>query len=223
MPAERTKLAFWQAVVTPLIAVTVFFVLFEGVLALVGVESVLRSEDPFVGFVSNVPLFVEATDADGRKVLTTAGNKLVFFNRQKFAREKAPGTYRIFCLGGSTTYGRPYDDTTSFAGWLRELLPMADTRRRWHQRRRHQLCQLPGGPPDAGAGSLRAGSLHRLFGSQRISRGANLWDPAGRSGRDHVDRGAARSHANVGGAELCAEPSEPGVAYGIEWSGSASR
>jgi tetratricopeptide (TPR) repeat protein len=131
MPAERTKLAFWQAVVTPLIAVTVFFVLFEGVLALVGVESVLRSEDPFVGFVSNVPLFVKATDADGRKVLTTAGNKLVFFNRQKFAREKAPGTYRIFCLGGSTTYGRPYDDTTSFAGWLRELLPMADTRRRW--------------------------------------------------------------------------------------------
>ncbi len=117
--------------VTPLVAVGVFFGLLEGLLALVGVEPVLRSEDPFVGFVSNVPLFVEATDADGRKILTTAENKLVFFNRQQFPREKAPETYRIFCLGGSTTYGRPYDDTTSFAGWLRELLPVADPRRRW--------------------------------------------------------------------------------------------
>ena len=118
----REKLALWQAVVTPLVAVGVFFGLLEGVLALVGVEPVLRSEDPFVGFVSNVPLFVDATDADGRQILTTAENKLVFFNRQQFSREKAPGTYRIFCLGGSTTYGRPYDDTTSFAGWLRERL-----------------------------------------------------------------------------------------------------
>jgi len=130
-PSERKKLVLWQALVTPLIAVGVFFGLLEGLLALVGVEPVLRSEDPFVGFASDVPLFVEATEADGRKILTTADNKLVFFNRQQFPREKAPGTYRIFCLGGSTTYGRPYEDTTSFAGWLRELLPVADPRRHW--------------------------------------------------------------------------------------------
>jgi tetratricopeptide (TPR) repeat protein len=129
--AARAKLALWQAVITPLVAVVVFFGLLEGVLALAGVEPVLRSQDPFVGFVSNVPLFVEETDADGRKILTTARNKLAFFNRQEFPREKAAGTYRIFCLGGSTTYGRPYDDATSFAGWLRELLPVADPRRRW--------------------------------------------------------------------------------------------
>jgi tetratricopeptide (TPR) repeat protein len=100
-------------------------------LALVGVEPVLQREDPFVGFVSNVPLFVEETDPNGQQILTTAENKLVFFNEQRFAREKSPGTYRIFCLGGSTTFGRPYDDATSFAGWLRELLPVADSRRRW--------------------------------------------------------------------------------------------
>jgi len=67
-----------------------------------------------------VPLFVEETDPDGRKFLATPENKLVFFNQQRFPREKAPETYRIFCLGGSTTYGRPYNDTTSFAGWLRQ-------------------------------------------------------------------------------------------------------
>ncbi len=130
-PAERKKLALWQGVVTSLVAVGVFFGLLEAVLALVGVEPVLRSKDPFVGFASKVPLFVEETDPDGRKFLATPKNKLVFFNQQRFPREKAPETYRIFCLGGSTTYGRPYNDTTSFAGWLRQLLPVADSRRRW--------------------------------------------------------------------------------------------
>jgi tetratricopeptide (TPR) repeat protein len=118
-------------VVTPLVSVGVFFGLLEGVLALVGVEPALRSEDPFVGFVANVPLFVEETDPKGRKILTTPKNKLVFFNHQQFPRHKEPGTYRIFCVGGSTTYGRPYGDATSFAGWLRELLPVADPQRRW--------------------------------------------------------------------------------------------
>ncbi len=37
------------------------------------------------------------------------------------------GATRIFCLGGSTTFGRPYDDTTSFAGWLREFAAAADS------------------------------------------------------------------------------------------------
>ncbi|MEZ5393510.1 MAG: tetratricopeptide repeat protein [Bryobacterales bacterium] len=32
-------------------------------------------------------------------------------------------------MGGSTTYGRPYDDRLSFSGWLRELLPIADPTR----------------------------------------------------------------------------------------------
>jgi len=123
--------AFWQRALTPLIAIGVFFGILEGVLALAGVEPVLRSEDPFVGFVPGIPLFVEQTDADGQKILATPENKLVFFNRQRFPREKAPGTYRIFCLGGSTTFGRPYGDATSFAGWLRELLPVADPQRRW--------------------------------------------------------------------------------------------
>jgi tetratricopeptide (TPR) repeat protein len=120
-----------QAVVTSLVALVVFFGLLEGVLVLVGVEPALRSGDPFVGFVSNAPLFAEQTDPDGRSILTTARNKLSLFNAQQFPREKAPGTTRIFCLGGSTTYGRPYDDTTSFAGWLRELLPVADPGQSW--------------------------------------------------------------------------------------------
>lgn len=127
--SQRTPL--WQALMLPAISVAVFLLLLEGGLALFGVQPASQSEDPFVGFADNAPLFVPSAAANGTEWLTTASNKKDFFNRQSFAREKGPGTYRIFCLGGSTTYGRPYDDSTSFAGWLRELLPAADKSKQW--------------------------------------------------------------------------------------------
>ncbi len=54
-----------------------------------------------------------------------------WFNSQEFPAKKGRTHYRIFCVGGSTTYGRPYDDTTSFAGWLREYLKAADPKQNW--------------------------------------------------------------------------------------------
>jgi tetratricopeptide (TPR) repeat protein len=56
---------------------------------------------------------------------------LAWFNAQTFPREKPEGTYRIFSIGGSTTNGRPYDDATSFSGWLREYLKATATGRQW--------------------------------------------------------------------------------------------
>jgi tetratricopeptide (TPR) repeat protein len=111
--------------------VVLLALLVEGGLALFGVQPQLNQEDPFVGFVSSIRLFVESTDAEGRPIMVTGNNKRGFFNLQQFAVPKAPDTYRIFCLGGSTTYGRPYADVTSFCGWLRELLPVAQPGRRW--------------------------------------------------------------------------------------------
>jgi len=101
----------------------VFVAAAEGLLALAGVEPSLEREDPYVGFAERIPLFVPAHDEHGREVFETAPNKLRFFNPQRFAARKPAGTRRIFCVGGSTTYGRPYSDATSFCGWLRELLP----------------------------------------------------------------------------------------------------
>jgi hypothetical protein len=75
-----------------------------------------------------MPLYVPS--ADGQQ-MTTAANKTAYFNVQSFPRVKAPGTFRIFTLGGSTTYGHPYADPTSFSGWLRELLPVADKTKHW--------------------------------------------------------------------------------------------
>jgi tetratricopeptide (TPR) repeat protein len=124
------RVPLWLALVLPVLAVLVFFLLLEGGLAIFGVQPASQSEDPFVGFAAS-PLFVPASAASGETMMTTAPNKKDYFNRQNFPEQKAPGSYRIFCLGGSTTYGRPYDDTTSFAGWLRELLPAADKDKNW--------------------------------------------------------------------------------------------
>jgi tetratricopeptide (TPR) repeat protein len=127
--SRRTSV--WLALVLPVAAIVIFSLLLEGGLALVGVEPALQTEDPFVGFAANVPLFVPSPGPASGQMLTTAPNKQGLFNSQSFPREKAPGTFRIFCLGGSTTYGRPYNDTSSFSGWLRELLPAADRNKKW--------------------------------------------------------------------------------------------
>ncbi len=109
-----------------------FFLLFlEVVLWFVGVKPLYLSEDPFVGFASGQPLCVLQNRTIGGNVYVTNPAKISHFNWQSFPQKKAAGTYRIFTVGGSTTYGHPYHDPTSYSGWLRELLPVADPSRKW--------------------------------------------------------------------------------------------
>ena len=105
-----------------------FFVLLEGGLALFGVQPAIVGEDPFVGFSSYRKLYRPASSGDA---LETAPDKLALFNAQQFSRRKPPGTVRIFTVGGSTTYGRPFEDGTSFSGWLRSYLQALPGERRW--------------------------------------------------------------------------------------------
>ena len=121
----------FKNILLSVIAVTVFFGAVELVLASFGVQPELLTEDPLVGFAENVPQFVEATRPDGTVILRTARNKRGLFNYQEFPREKGGNSYRIFCMGGSTTYGRPYGDRVSFCGWLRTYLKAADPTRNW--------------------------------------------------------------------------------------------
>ncbi len=109
-------------------SLVVFFSGVELMLALAGVQPILVESDPYVGFQSSIRLYEVSESGDD---LQTAGNKLEFFNAQRFPRIKAEGTSRVFTLGGSTTYGRPYDDRTSFSAWLREYLRVVDPSRRW--------------------------------------------------------------------------------------------
>lgn len=105
--------------------------------ALIAVELALRAagvgpdigDDPYVGFDGVVRLY--APDPDEPGLLVTAEGRRNHFNVQRFAAEKPAGVRRVFCVGGSTTYGRPYTDVVSFPGWLRELLPLVDPDTAW--------------------------------------------------------------------------------------------
>jgi hypothetical protein len=127
----KHPIARWKKACFALIVTAAFFLLFEMILFAAGVRPLLHERDPYVGFSSTIPLFVERMGSEGQMTRVTADNRLRLFNQQQFSSTKSADTYRIFCLGGSTTYGRPYDDRTSFAGWLREFLPEADKSRQW--------------------------------------------------------------------------------------------
>ncbi|UCB54848.1 MAG: tetratricopeptide repeat protein [Thiotrichales bacterium] len=122
---------FLKNLLFSIILISGFFLTAELVLALAGVRPLLLSEDPLVGFADTVPQFIKANRADGAEMYITAQNKLELFNFQEFPQQKGERSYRIFCIGGSTTYGRPYQDKLSFCGWLRAYLAAADPSRDW--------------------------------------------------------------------------------------------
>ena len=122
---------FYKNILLAITSTSAFFIAFEAFLAMVGVQPLILTEDPLVGFAGNVPQFVESTQPDGSVILKTAINKRRMFNYQEFPKIKGDNSYRIFCMGGSTTYGRPYYDRVSFCGWLRAHLKAADPSRDW--------------------------------------------------------------------------------------------
>ena len=131
-PRTQVKqLPTWKKAIFGLMVSFVLLVALELVLALAGVKVARFEQDPYVGFSRKVPHFVPDTGAAEAGTLVTAENKRRVLNLQRFAAKKPKNTYRIFCLGGSTTYGHPYTDPTSFCGWLRAMLPKADPSRRW--------------------------------------------------------------------------------------------
>ncbi len=71
---------------------------------------------------ADAPAFVErGARLETAPALVEQGN-----SRESFAREKAPGVKRIFCVGDSTTAGWPYNPVGSYPRWLAAIL--ADAR-----------------------------------------------------------------------------------------------
>lgn len=127
----RQPLRWYKKLTFSVVTTVAVLAVVEFALRLAGVQPVTESRDPFVGFSQQIPLMEPVRDAAGKEYLRTARGKLVWFNDQLFPKRKEKGTRRVFSLGGSTTYGHPYDDTTSFSGWMREYLPVADGTHRW--------------------------------------------------------------------------------------------
>jgi tetratricopeptide (TPR) repeat protein len=125
------QLPIWKKSLFGAVTTLAFIGTLEIVLAVIGVQVKSKTEDPWVGFSSYAPLLTQRTNQNGESVLVTADNKLTWFNRIEFKRKKADNTYRIVCLGGSTTYGHPFWDVTSYSRWLREFLPTIDGSKKW--------------------------------------------------------------------------------------------
>ncbi|MBI2826338.1 MAG: SGNH/GDSL hydrolase family protein [Planctomycetia bacterium] len=85
-------------------------------------------DDPFVGFRSVRPLFV-LNEQGTRYEIPKA--RQGYFRPESFAAQKLADEYRIFCLGGSTVQGEPFETGTSFPTWLEIALEAADPARRY--------------------------------------------------------------------------------------------
>ena len=106
-----------------------------GLLPLIALEAALRlfglgrpadRPDPFAGFNGDAPLF----ERQGA-VYRTARARAPFIAPQEFSVAKPPGSFRLFCFGGSTVYGHPYTGETAFPKWLELELAARDPGRSW--------------------------------------------------------------------------------------------
>ena len=91
-----------------------------GLLPLLILELALRvlgvgvaEHDPYAEFAGDVPVFERIGNE-----YHTAKQRQPFLAHQKFPVKKFPHTVRIFCFGGSTVHGRPYQADTAFPKWL---------------------------------------------------------------------------------------------------------
>ena len=118
---KQDKKKFIFAILTALLPV-VFFIVLEGILRLFG----LFQQEPFIQESSSggreyyqLNPWVAKRYFDSRKV-TVPG-----LQPEKFLKDKNPQTFRIFCLGESTTAGFPFDCQVPFPAQLRYLLTQA--------------------------------------------------------------------------------------------------
>lgn len=119
-PAGRRRLAFKAiALLLPLLGLA----LLEGGLRLAGYGPDLRL------FVTDAqhPDYWVMNPAAARRYFTQAANAPVG-NAELFRKHKAPGTFRVFVLGESTTIGYPYMHNAAFPRWLHYRLLRARPR-----------------------------------------------------------------------------------------------
>jgi len=100
------------------------FMLLEIGLRCVDLGRPADSSDPLSGFNRRSQLFERKGN-----VYRTARARERFFLPQEFPAAKPPNGFRIFCLGGSTVYGHPYQADTAFPKWLELELNASDSTR----------------------------------------------------------------------------------------------
>ena len=85
-------------------------------------------DDPFVTYKSVRPLFSLSDDGLRYKIHES---RLDWFYPDSFAAKKGDDTFRIFCIGESTTGGSPFTIETAYSTWLKLSRDAADPTRNW--------------------------------------------------------------------------------------------
>jgi lysophospholipase L1-like esterase len=107
-----------------------FAAIFIGFLPLLSAEVLLRClwnppsparSDPYLDWSEHARLFEQKDDA-----FAIPPERHRWFAPTTFSLQKASGTKRIFCLGGSTTQGEPFKPPTAFPAWLKINLELAN-------------------------------------------------------------------------------------------------
>ncbi len=125
-PASRRRL--WLFRFVAVLVGLAPFVAFEGVCVLFDWGRPSLHEDPFVGFRSTQPLFVLNQERTRYEI---PKSRQWYFRPASFGAKKAANEFRIFCLGGSTVEGEPFEPATAFPKWLEISLQAADSSRQW--------------------------------------------------------------------------------------------
>jgi tetratricopeptide (TPR) repeat protein len=108
----------WKNLLVGVTVPAAILVVTELVLAAVGVEPLIRREDPTRGFSGLVSVFQRDGDRFGTRELSRQRT----FNPQSFLADKPANGFRLFCLGGSSAYGFPWGAEAAFTGLLGDLL-----------------------------------------------------------------------------------------------------
>lgn len=103
-------------------------VLAEVGLRLLNLPRLSAALDPIVDLHNLRPLF-ELDRATGQYRISQ--ERMNLFRPASFDAVKGSGTFRVFCLGGSTTQGEPYGTETAFGQWLKLNLQALDPDRKF--------------------------------------------------------------------------------------------
>jgi tetratricopeptide (TPR) repeat protein len=121
----RIELALWKKVLFSVLSWMACLIVLELVLWAAGAELLVDREDPFRGFSGLITVF----EPQGNVYRTHLPKPGGTFNDQSFVVEKPAGSVRIFTLGGSSSYGFPWDASVAFTVMLGEILSAAHPHR----------------------------------------------------------------------------------------------
>ena len=119
-----TRMSLGKKALFALLSLALILVLVEIGLWAAGVQTLTNREDPTGGFSGLVSVF--RRDGD---VYRTRQFEKPTFNDESFLVRKSPNGLRLFCLGGSSAFGFPWDGRVAFPAILEQVLARAHPNR----------------------------------------------------------------------------------------------